>query len=94
MRKKYDQVSTLHVIHHGIMPMSVWFGVKFTPGEFPHGFMLSVGRLLIQQVSYFQVVTAHSLVSSTPSYTSSCTLTICWLPLDLKCKSTCGGRNT
>ncbi|XP_025423403.1 elongation of very long chain fatty acids protein AAEL008004-like, partial [Sipha flava] len=32
MRKKYDQVSTLHVIHHGIMPMSVWFGVKFTPG--------------------------------------------------------------
>lgn len=32
MRKKYDQVSTLHVIHHGIMPMSVWFGVRFTPG--------------------------------------------------------------
>ncbi|XP_050536843.1 elongation of very long chain fatty acids protein-like [Daktulosphaira vitifoliae] len=32
MRKKYDQVSTLHVIHHGVMPMSVWFGVKFTPG--------------------------------------------------------------
>ncbi|KAG7299734.1 hypothetical protein JYU34_016736 [Plutella xylostella] len=32
MRKKYDHVSKLHVIHHGIMPMSVWFGVKFTPG--------------------------------------------------------------
>lgn len=32
MRKRYDQVSTLHVIHHGIMPMSVWWGVKFTPG--------------------------------------------------------------
>nr|CAI5833903.1 unnamed protein product [Callosobruchus analis] len=32
MRKKFDHVSTLHVIHHGIMPMSVWFGVKFTPG--------------------------------------------------------------
>lgn len=32
MRKKYDHVSTLHVIHHGVMPMSVWFGVKFTPG--------------------------------------------------------------
>lgn len=27
-----SHVSTLHVIHHGIMPMSVWFGVKFTPG--------------------------------------------------------------
>ncbi|XP_055848566.1 elongation of very long chain fatty acids protein 7 isoform X2 [Episyrphus balteatus] len=32
LRKRYDQVSTLHVIHHGIMPMSVWWGVKFTPG--------------------------------------------------------------
>lgn len=32
LRKKTSQVSTLHVIHHGVMPMSVWFGVKFTPG--------------------------------------------------------------
>lgn len=32
LRKKNSQVSTLHVIHHGCMPMSVWFGVKFTPG--------------------------------------------------------------
>ncbi|XP_072757775.1 very long chain fatty acid elongase AAEL008004 isoform X2 [Anoplolepis gracilipes] len=32
MRKKNNHVSTLHVIHHGCMPMSVWFGVKFTPG--------------------------------------------------------------
>jgi hypothetical protein len=32
LRKKNEHVSTLHVIHHGVMPMSVWFGVKFTPG--------------------------------------------------------------
>lgn len=32
LRKRYDQVSTLHVIHHGIMPFSVWWGVKFIPG--------------------------------------------------------------
>lgn len=32
LRKKFDHVSTLHVIHHGIMPMSVWWGAKFTPG--------------------------------------------------------------
>lgn len=25
-------MTTLHVIHHGCMPMSVWFGVRFTPG--------------------------------------------------------------
>ncbi|XP_053203639.1 elongation of very long chain fatty acids protein 7-like [Panonychus citri] len=32
LRKKYDHISTLHVIHHGIMPFSVWWGVKFVPG--------------------------------------------------------------
>ncbi|CAI6369058.1 unnamed protein product [Macrosiphum euphorbiae] len=32
LRKKDRHISTLHVIHHGVMPMSVWFGVKFTPG--------------------------------------------------------------
>ncbi|KAG9509752.1 Elongation of very long chain fatty acids protein, partial [Fragariocoptes setiger] len=32
IRKKTAHISTLHVIHHGIMPMSVWWGVKFTPG--------------------------------------------------------------
>ncbi|XP_054719369.1 elongation of very long chain fatty acids protein 7-like [Uloborus diversus] len=32
MRKKFSQVSTLHVTHHGIMPISVWIGLKFTPG--------------------------------------------------------------
>ncbi|KAI1280912.1 putative protein for very long chain fatty acid elongation [Halotydeus destructor] len=32
LRKKFTHVSNLHVIHHGIMPMSVWWGVKFTPG--------------------------------------------------------------
>lgn len=33
LRKKYNQVSTLHVIHHGIMPFSVWWGIKFVPGN-------------------------------------------------------------
>ncbi|KAG8252572.1 elongation of very long chain fatty acids protein-like [Homalodisca vitripennis] len=32
LRKKNDQVSKLHVIHHGVMPLSTWFGVKFSPG--------------------------------------------------------------
>lgn len=32
LRKKFSHISTLHVIHHGMMPMSVWWGVKFTPG--------------------------------------------------------------
>lgn len=36
LRKKNEHVSTLHVIHHGIMPMSVWFGMKFAPGSYNH----------------------------------------------------------
>lgn len=32
LRKKFTHISTLHVIHHGMLPMSVWWGVKFTPG--------------------------------------------------------------
>ncbi|XP_031364095.1 elongation of very long chain fatty acids protein AAEL008004-like [Apis dorsata] len=32
LRKKNNQITTLHVIHHGCMPISVWFGVKFSPG--------------------------------------------------------------
>merc|ERR1712018_538631 len=31
-RKKFRQVSTLHVIHHGIMPLSVWPGMRWVPG--------------------------------------------------------------
>lgn len=32
LRKKFNHISTLHVIHHGIMPVSVWWGLKFFPG--------------------------------------------------------------
>nr|CAI5859069.1 unnamed protein product [Callosobruchus analis] len=30
--KENSHVSTLHVIHHGCMPFSVWMGMKFAPG--------------------------------------------------------------
>lgn len=32
LRNKMEHVSTLHVIHHGCMPFSVWLGLKFAPG--------------------------------------------------------------
>ncbi|XP_053213941.1 elongation of very long chain fatty acids protein 7-like [Panonychus citri] len=32
VRKKNDQISNLHVIHHGLLPFSVWWGAKFVPG--------------------------------------------------------------
>ncbi|ESO07753.1 hypothetical protein HELRODRAFT_76239 [Helobdella robusta] len=34
LRKKNNQVTFLHVFHHGIMPFSWWFGAKFVPGGF------------------------------------------------------------
>ncbi|CAG2167812.1 unnamed protein product [Oppiella nova] len=32
LRKKTTQVSTLHVIHHALVPILVWIGFKFVPG--------------------------------------------------------------
>uniref|UniRef100_A0A1B0D2R8 Elongation of very long chain fatty acids protein n=1 Tax=Phlebotomus papatasi TaxID=29031 RepID=A0A1B0D2R8_PHLPP len=49
MRKRYDQVSTLHVIHHGIMPVSVWWGVKFTPGKDEIYFPPTIKKYALQQ---------------------------------------------
>jgi elongation of very long chain fatty acids protein 7 len=51
LRKKYDQVSTLHVIHHGVMPMSVWFGVKFTPGG--HSTFFGFLNTFVHIIMYF-----------------------------------------
>jgi len=32
LRKKQAQVSTLHVVHHSVVPISVWIGLKFYCG--------------------------------------------------------------
>ncbi|KAK9500528.1 hypothetical protein O3M35_001776 [Rhynocoris fuscipes] len=50
MRKKYNQVNKLHVIHHGIMPVSTWFGVKFLPGG--HGTLFGVLNTFVHVVMY------------------------------------------
>jgi elongation of very long chain fatty acids protein 7 len=31
-KKKFNHVSLLHVVHHGIMPLSVWIGTRFVAG--------------------------------------------------------------
>lgn len=31
LRKRFDQVSHLHVIHHSVVPLSVWMGIRFAP---------------------------------------------------------------
>ncbi|RWS15804.1 elongation of very long chain fatty acids protein-like isoform X2 [Dinothrombium tinctorium] len=33
LRKKFNQVSTLHVVHHTLMPIMCWAGFKYVPSE-------------------------------------------------------------
>jgi hypothetical protein len=40
-RKKFDNVSTLHVIHHGIMPFFAWQACRFVPGILKSVFFFS-----------------------------------------------------
>nr|XP_026485761.1 elongation of very long chain fatty acids protein AAEL008004-like [Vanessa tameamea]XP_026485763.1 elongation of very long chain fatty acids protein AAEL008004-like [Vanessa tameamea] len=51
LRKKNEHVSMLHVIHHGIMPMSVWFGLKFAPGG--HSTFFALLNTFVHIVMYF-----------------------------------------
>jgi hypothetical protein len=32
LRKKFGHLSTLHVVHHGIMPFTAWWGIRFVGG--------------------------------------------------------------
>lgn len=51
LRKKNQQVSTLHVIHHGIMPFSVWMGLKFAPGG--HSTFFALLNTFVHIIMYF-----------------------------------------
>lgn len=62
LRKKNQHVSTLHVIHHGVMPMSVWFGVKFTPGG--HSTFFGLLNTFVHIVMY----TYYLLAAMGPKY--------------------------
>lgn len=33
LRKNYHQVSALHVIHHALVPINCWLGLKYVPSE-------------------------------------------------------------
>ncbi|CAC5408130.1 ELOVL7 [Mytilus coruscus] len=62
MRKKFNQVSFLHVFHHSIMPFSWWFGVKFVAGGF--GTFHSMLNSFIHLVMY----TYYGLAALGPQY--------------------------
>nr|BBF94997.1 elongation of very long chain fatty acids protein 17 [Orthetrum albistylum] len=57
LRKKNDHISNLHVIHHGVMPLSVWFGVKFTPGGHSTFFGILNTGVHVIMYSYYLLAT-------------------------------------
>merc|ERR1712137_1399500 len=50
LRKKNDQITNLHVIHHSVMPAACWWGVKFTPGG--HGTFFGMLNTFVHVIMY------------------------------------------
>ncbi|XP_074605483.1 very long chain fatty acid elongase AAEL008004-like [Brevipalpus obovatus] len=50
LRKKFSQVTNLHVIHHGLMPLVVWSAVKFCPGG--HGTFPGFSNSFVHIIMY------------------------------------------
>ncbi|CAL4102864.1 unnamed protein product [Meganyctiphanes norvegica] len=51
LHKKYEHISLLHVIHHSVMPVSMYFGVRFIPGG--HATLLAFLNSFVHVVMYF-----------------------------------------
>lgn len=51
MRKKNNQITFLHVFHHGVMPVTMYFGVRFVPGG--HGTILCLINSFVHVLMYF-----------------------------------------
>ncbi|CAH1104243.1 unnamed protein product [Psylliodes chrysocephalus] len=50
LRKKFNQVSYLHLYHHTLMPVCAWIGVTFLPGG--HGTLLGLINCFIHVIMY------------------------------------------
>lgn len=48
--KKYEHISLLHVCHHAIMPISMWYGVRYQPGG--HGTLMGFLNSFVHTVMY------------------------------------------
>jgi len=62
LRGKYNQLSFLHIYHHGTMPFVVWFGANFAPGG------NSVFALAQNSVIHVIMYTYYFLSSFGPKY--------------------------
>ncbi|CAF3166759.1 unnamed protein product [Rotaria socialis] len=62
MKKNFHQVSVLHVLHHGIMPISWWFGIRFVPGGF------GTFHSCINSFIHFLMYLYYGLAALSPSF--------------------------
>lgn len=50
LNKKYEHISLLHVCHHGLMPVSMWYGVRYQPGG--HSTLMGLLNSFVHTVMY------------------------------------------
>lgn len=51
LRKKSNQITWLHLLHHAIMPIGIWPGVRFVPGG--HGSFAALFNSVVHFLMYF-----------------------------------------
>lgn len=56
LRKKNNQITSLHVIHHGLMPFFIWMGTKYVSGG--HGLFMAFVNCLVHVIMYFYYLVA------------------------------------
>ena len=86
-RKKFSHLSTLHVVHHGIMPLTSWFGIRSVTPPLPPKI---ITYLFPSGLS--GEATRPSAGSSTWGSTSSCTSTTSWPAWDPAYRNISGGK--
>ncbi|KAK7074480.1 Elongation of very long chain fatty acids protein 7 [Halocaridina rubra] len=50
LHKKYDHVSVLHVGHHALMPVNMWYGVRYQPGG--HNSLMGFLNSIVHTIMY------------------------------------------
>lgn len=50
LRKKDNQITTLHLVHHATMPFNVWFTIRFAPGG--HSSFCSIINSAVHVIMY------------------------------------------
>jgi hypothetical protein len=65
LRKKNDQITTLHVVHHGFLPVFLWFGVKFVAGTVTYlHFACECSWVMLKHVWFVVMFTSRSATST------------------------------